>query len=97
MAVGKVNEMLHIEHNILILDNIYIYIKYHFHLLGVIGVAVIGLNERSTSIEDGRHHQTEREHIAGSADRRLRLHFRRWVARASSLHVRISYHRHNGG
>lgn len=50
---------------------------YHFHLLRVVRVAVIGLNERTAPVEDGRYDETEREHVARSAHRRLRLHFGR--------------------
>ena len=39
----------------------------HFHLLGVVGIAVIGLNERSPLVEDGGHDQAQREDITRRA------------------------------
>ena len=50
---------------------------YHFHLFRVVRIAVIGLNERAAPVEYGRDDETEREHVARSAHRRLRLHFGR--------------------
>lgn len=66
------------------LGGIILDIIYHFHLLRVIGIAVIGLNERPTSIEDGRYHQAQWKHVAGSADGRMCLHFRRWLRHSST-------------
>ena len=32
---------------------------HHFHLFGVVGIAVVGLYDRSTLVEDGRHYQAK--------------------------------------
>ena len=50
---------------------------YHFHLFGVVGITVTGLNQRPSLVEDGGYHQTQWEQIARRRHRWLDLHLRR--------------------
>ena len=67
-----------------------VWFTHHFQLLHVCGATVIGLDQGSSLVKYGAHHQAQGEHVADNAAHGRRLHLRSCTDKTDTVHCTIA-------